>query len=86
MQTERPNNSHSGAVVPAAAALFCLASASFAQTGAPPLSPTNIFAPASTPADSIFGLSMFVLEVTAAIFVVVFSFAGLLCREIQEEE
>src|SRR6202522_4215716 len=36
-------------------------------------SPTNIFAPVSTPAKSIFGLSMFVLEVTAAIFVVVFS-------------
>jgi len=44
-----------------------------AQNTAPPLSPTNIFAPASTPAESIFGLSMFVLSVTAAIFVVVFS-------------
>jgi len=44
-----------------------------AQNIAPPLSPTNIFAPASTPAESIFGLSMFVLSVTAAIFVVVFS-------------
>src|ERR1700685_3396576 len=53
MQTQRLNNWHSGAVVQAAAALFCLASRSFAQTGAPPLSPTNIFAPASTPADSI---------------------------------
>ena len=39
----------------------------------PPLSPTNIFAPASTPAESIFGLSLFVLAVTAAIFVVVFT-------------
>ena len=36
-------------------------------------SPTNIFAPASTPAKSIFALSMFVLAVTAAIFVVVFT-------------
>jgi cytochrome c oxidase subunit II len=35
--------------------------------------PTNIFAPASTPAQSIFDLSVFVLEVTTAIFVVVFS-------------
>jgi cytochrome c oxidase subunit II len=35
--------------------------------------PTNIFAPASTPAQSIFDLSVFVLEVTAAIFIVVFS-------------
>ncbi|MCU1299715.1 MAG: cytochrome c oxidase, subunit [Acidobacteriaceae bacterium] len=38
----------------------------------PSLSPTNIFAPASTPAKSIFGLSLFVLAVTGAIFVVVF--------------
>jgi cytochrome c oxidase subunit 2 len=38
-----------------------------------PLSPTNIFAPASTPADSIFGLSTFVLAVTGTIFVVVFA-------------
>ena len=40
---------------------------------APPLSPTNIFAPASTPAKSIFGLSLFVLAVTGAIFLVVFT-------------
>src|SRR3984957_16893442 len=39
----------------------------------PFLSPTNIFAPASTPAQSIFDLSLFVLEVTAAVFLVVFS-------------
>lgn len=37
---------------------------------APPLSPANIFAPTLTPAQSIFGLSIFVLSVTAAIFVV----------------
>jgi len=56
--------------------LFVLSSAamaSAAKTVAPPLSPTNIFAPASTPAQSIFGLSIFVLAVTAAIFVVVFT-------------
>jgi cytochrome c oxidase subunit II len=34
-------------------------------------SPTNIFAPAGTPAHSIFGLSMLVLGVTAGLFVVV---------------
>src|SRR5256712_11320343 len=39
----------------------------------PPMNPTNIFAPVSTPAESIFGLSVFVLGVTAAIFAVVFS-------------
>jgi cytochrome c oxidase subunit II len=37
------------------------------------MSPTNIFAPVSTPAESIFGLSIFVLLTVAAIFVVVFS-------------
>jgi cytochrome c oxidase subunit II len=37
------------------------------------MSPTSIFAPVSTPASTIFGLSMFVLVVTGAIFVVVFS-------------
>ena len=37
------------------------------------MSPTNIFAPASTPADSIFGLSIFVLLTVTAIFVVVFA-------------
>ena len=35
------------------------------------LSPTNIFAPVSTPAQSIFDLSVLVLTVTATIFVVV---------------
>jgi cytochrome c oxidase subunit 2 len=39
----------------------------------PALSPTNIFSPASTPASSIFQLSVFVLAVTAVIFAVVFS-------------
>jgi cytochrome c oxidase subunit 2 len=39
----------------------------------PFLSPTNIFAPVSTPAQSVLDLSLFVLEVTAAIFLVVFS-------------
>jgi cytochrome c oxidase subunit II len=37
------------------------------------LSPTSIFAPASTPAHSIFKLSLFVLAVTATIFVAVFA-------------
>ena len=37
------------------------------------MSPTNIFAPVSTPAQSIFELSRFVLMVTGAIFAVVFS-------------
>ena len=37
------------------------------------LSPTTIFSPDSTPANSIFGLSLYVLSFTAVIFVVVFS-------------
>src|ERR1700735_1764801 len=43
------------------------------DTAAQSMSPTNIFAPVSTPAKSIFGLSIFVLAVAAAIFVVVFT-------------
>jgi cytochrome c oxidase subunit 2 len=48
------------------------------------MSPTNIFAPASTPAQSIFDLSLFVLEVTTAIFLVVFTllvYAGVKFRK-----
>src|SRR5882672_717529 len=43
-----------------------------AASATDPLSPTSIFAPASTPADAIFELSLFVLAVTGAIFVTVF--------------
>jgi cytochrome c oxidase subunit 2 len=49
------------------------ANAAFAEASQPAFSPTNIFAPVSTPAHSIFGLSLFVLAVTAAIFVAVFT-------------
>src|SRR5215469_6336635 len=55
-----------------AAFLWPMAHAVAAATNAP-LSPTNIFAPNSTPAETILGLSKFVLEVTGAIFFVVFS-------------
>jgi cytochrome c oxidase subunit II len=37
------------------------------------MSPTSIFAPVSTPAESIFGLSVFVFSTMAGIFVVVFA-------------
>jgi cytochrome c oxidase subunit II len=40
---------------------------------AAPVSGTSIFAPASTPAHSIFRLSLFVLSVTGLIFAVVFT-------------
>jgi cytochrome c oxidase subunit II len=49
-----------------------VARAAASGPASPALSPTNIFAPASTPARSIFGLSLFVLAVTAGIFAVVF--------------
>ena len=44
-----------------------------AEPAAPALSPTNMFAPVSTPAESILGLSIFVLVVTGVIFAIVFS-------------
>ena len=50
--------------------LFCFIAPAAAAQGSP-LSSTNIFAPASTPAKTIFGLSLFVLAVTAVIFIVV---------------
>ena len=37
------------------------------------MSPTSIFAPASTPAEAIFGVSMFTVVTTTAIFIVVFA-------------
>ena len=44
---------------------------SLAQATPSPLSPTNIFAPLSTPAQSIFDLSMMILAIVAVIFVIV---------------
>jgi cytochrome c oxidase subunit II len=59
-------------VLPATLMVLCLNSSCFAVQDAP-LSPTNIFAPRSTPAHSIFGVSLFVLAITAVIFLVVVS-------------
>jgi cytochrome c oxidase subunit 2 len=56
-----------------AGVLLGLPAAVPADSGGRSVSPTNIFAPVSTPAHSIFGLSLFVLAVTAAIFATVFS-------------
>jgi cytochrome c oxidase subunit 2 len=53
--------------------IWSAAAAASTDPAAQSVSPTNIFAPVSTPAKSIFGLSIFVLAVTAAIFVVVFA-------------
>jgi cytochrome c oxidase subunit 2 len=46
---------------------------SLARPPAQSSSSTSVFSPVSTPADSIFGLSLFVLVVTGAIFMTVFS-------------
>ncbi|HXW63103.1 MAG TPA: cytochrome c oxidase subunit II [Candidatus Acidoferrales bacterium] len=54
-----------------------------------PASPTNIFAPKSTPAHSIYQLSIFELEVLGTIFVVVFSllaYAVIRFREQKHED
>ena len=51
--------------------LFCFTTVASAVTTGLPVSSTSILAPASTPAKTIFGLSMFVLAVTALIFIVV---------------
>jgi cytochrome c oxidase subunit 2 len=61
-----------GALAPTPVAfLFWCALAALANAADARLSSTNIFAPASTPAKSIFGLSLFVLVVTGLIFVAV---------------
>jgi cytochrome c oxidase subunit II len=53
--------------------LLCVPVTALADPVGRSLSPTNIFAPVSTPAHSIMGLSLFVLAVTAGIFAIVFS-------------
>lgn len=70
MQTGTSNNSCPRGLIKAIVFLWWSANLAFGAS-APSASPTNIFAPASTPADSIFGLSLFVLAVSAAIFVLV---------------
>jgi cytochrome c oxidase subunit II len=54
------------------ALLFCCMSSAVAE-GASSTGPTNIFSPQSTPARSIFHLSLFVLAITGIIFAVVFT-------------
>jgi cytochrome c oxidase subunit II len=70
MRTGKSNNFFADEMFRAVIVLLSLESAAFGAS-APSLSPTNIFAPNSTPADSIFNLSLFVLSVTAGIFVIV---------------
>jgi cytochrome c oxidase subunit 2 len=69
----RSRGSNNWRVLPLQIVVCVCGSAQAFADPALPWSPTNIFAPASTPAKSIFGLSLFVLAVTAGIFLVVFS-------------
>jgi cytochrome c oxidase subunit II len=62
----------------------CVTVVTLADPARGPSSPTSIFSPASTPAQSIYGLSLFVLAITAAVFVLVFgllSYAVIKFRE-----
>lgn len=66
-------NFQNGQVV-AAPAVLLWSLAGFCTEPPSPTGPTNIFAPASAPANSIFELSLFVLGICATIFMVVFGF------------
>ena len=66
-------------------ALVLLGKAVLAAASPPPWSPTQIFAPVSTPAQSIFELSRLVLMVTAAIFIVVFALLCVRGCEVQKQ-
>jgi cytochrome c oxidase subunit II len=54
-------------------AVFCFSPAVFGQATGRSSSPTNVISLASTSAQPIFELSLFLLSITAAIFVVVFA-------------
>jgi cytochrome c oxidase subunit 2 len=67
------NTRDSGSTLRIVVSFVISSGAAFAEPTRSPLSPTNIFAPVSTPAQSIFDLSLFVLLITGSIFMVVFS-------------
>jgi len=73
MQAHKSDNPNARRALQAFAVLFWPVTAALAGPPGQPSSSTSIFAPLSTPADSIFGLSLLVLAVTAVIFVVVAS-------------
>ena len=70
-QTKRSNKV--GALLVFLVIFWSAATAAATEPTGSALSPTNIFAPVSTPARSIYDLSVLVLMVTATIFAVVFS-------------
>src|SRR5215510_335531 len=65
------HNSTTRDAIRVVALLICFTTLAGAASPGSLLSSTNIFAPASTPAKTIFDLSVFVLSITALIFVVV---------------
>jgi len=73
MQAHKSNNPNVRRALQVFAVLFWPVTAALAGPPGQPSSSTSVFAPLSTPANSIFRLSLFVLAVTAAIFVVVAS-------------
>src|SRR5271155_2364817 len=72
MQALRSTNSFARGILSVLLSVIWQVSAAVGAT-APAPSPTNIFAPASTPAHSIVHLSVFVFAITGIIFVVVFT-------------
>jgi len=65
------NNAATQDAIRVFASLFCWLAVAAGATPDSPLSSTSIFAPATTPAKTIFGLSIFVVAVCALIFIVV---------------
>jgi cytochrome c oxidase subunit II len=72
MQRRRTKCSHKVTAVLVFLVIFFPGPIAATKSAGSALSPTNIFAPVSTPAKSILDLSVLVLAVTATIFVVVF--------------
>src|SRR5271156_5417088 len=76
---KRDNNSNGWGIHWGCLVLSAATAVGSADPAASFTSPTSIFAPASTPAQSIFGLSIFVLAIVAIVFIVV---AGLLAYSV----
>jgi cytochrome c oxidase subunit II len=71
MQILKCNNTHMRRALQILVSLFWPVASIFAQPAAQSSTSTSIFSPISTPADSIFRLSLFVLGVTGVIFLIV---------------
>jgi len=71
MQVPGSLNSNGRRTLQVLSVFLCLGSVAFAVPPDQPSTSTNIFSPTSTPADSIFGLALLVLAVSAVIFLTV---------------